>query len=128
VQANALSNGEIHFNELRDQAEQMCTCCRLLMMGLSSDADIPELVDRIKVEVQALREEGVPSVVPDPAIVPNLRRDPEDRHVETRPEHEVRDKMMDKTLADSYPCSDAPSSIPNPGEDSVCPLDLDKAA
>ena len=26
----------------------------------------------------------------------------------------IREKMMDKTLADSYSCSDAPSTIPNP--------------
>ena len=29
----------------------------------------------------------------------------------------VREKMMDKTLADSYPCSDAPSTMPDPGAD-----------
>src|SRR5207253_4411539 len=27
--------------------------------------------------------------------------------------HEVRDKMLDKTLADSFPTSDPPSSIPD---------------
>lgn len=55
---------------------------------------------------------------PDPANSANLNRDPEDRP--TTEEQSVREKMMDKTLADSYPCSDAPSSIPDPGaEDSL---------
>jgi hypothetical protein len=44
-------------------------------------------------------------------------RDPEDRAVSKEREHEVREKMMDKTLADSYPASDPPSSIPDPSED-----------
>jgi len=29
-----------------------------------------------------------------------------------------RDRMMDRTLEDSYPASDPPSSIPDPEEDS----------
>jgi len=43
---------------------------------------------------------------------PNRRRDPEDRTVTH--EQQVRDKMLDKTLADSFPTSDPPSSIPDP--------------
>lgn len=39
-------------------------------------------------------------------------RDPEDRPAET--EEELREKMLDKTLADSFPTSDPPSSIPDP--------------
>jgi hypothetical protein len=39
-------------------------------------------------------------------------RDPEDRP--TRDRDEVREKMEDKTIADSFPASDPPSSIPNP--------------
>jgi hypothetical protein len=32
----------------------------------------------------------------------------------------LREKMMDQTLADSYPASDPPSSIPDPsGDDSI---------
>lgn len=42
-------------------------------------------------------------------------RDPEDRHVEKQ--KELRDKMLDKTLADSFPTSDPPSTIPDPEED-----------
>lgn len=44
------------------------------------------------------------------------RRDPEDRPVAQRPS-DVRDKMLDKTLADSFPTSDPPSTIPDPEED-----------
>jgi hypothetical protein len=43
---------------------------------------------------------------------PSRRRDPEDRAVAH--EEQVRDKMLDKTLADSFPTSDPPSSIPDP--------------
>ena len=39
-------------------------------------------------------------------------RDPEDRPAET--EEELREKMLDKTLADSFPTSDPPSTIPDP--------------
>ena len=47
----------------------------------------------------------------------NTGRDPEDRAVNKESEQETREKMMDKTLADSYPASDPPSSIPDPAED-----------
>ena len=47
----------------------------------------------------------------------NTGRDPEDRTVNKNHEQELREKMMDKTLADSYPASDPPSSIPDPAED-----------
>jgi hypothetical protein len=47
----------------------------------------------------------------------NKKRDPEDRAVNKEGEEESREKMMDKTLADSYPASDPPSSIPDPAED-----------
>ena len=51
-------------------------------------------------------------------ICPEERqRDPEDREVHRARIRDLREKMMDKTLADSYPASDPPSSIPNPGED-----------
>jgi hypothetical protein len=46
---------------------------------------------------------------------PNSRRDPEDRPV--RNEAETKEKMLDKTLADSFPTSDPPSSIPDPSSD-----------
>lgn len=46
------------------------------------------------------------------------RRDPEDRVIDNDSEVDRREKMMDKTLADSFPASDPLSSLPNPGEDS----------
>jgi hypothetical protein len=47
-------------------------------------------------------------------------RDPEDRRVPAMDEAAVREKMLDKTLADSYPASDPPSTLPNPSVDSMC--------
>lgn len=43
-------------------------------------------------------------------------RDPEDRIVDENEEESVREKNHDKTLADSFPTSDPPSSIPDPSE------------
>jgi hypothetical protein len=45
------------------------------------------------------------------------RRDPEERAVDQQDKAEIREKMLDKTLADSFPTSDPPSSIPDPSED-----------
>ena len=45
-------------------------------------------------------------------------RDPEDRIVDPANSNAKREKMLDKTIADSFPASDAPSSLPNPSEDS----------
>jgi hypothetical protein len=47
---------------------------------------------------------------------PQRSRDPEDRPVDEN-EEEIREKAMDKTLADSFPTSDPPSTIPDPGEE-----------
>jgi hypothetical protein len=53
-----------------------------------------------------------------------VSRDPEDRPAAN--EHELREKMLDKTLADSFPTSDPPSTIPDPaGEDSLRLNDTD---
>jgi Protein of unknown function (DUF3606) len=53
-----------------------------------------------------------------------VSRDPEDRPAAN--EHELREKMLDKTLADSFPTSDPPSTIPDPaGEDSLRPSAAD---
>jgi hypothetical protein len=46
-------------------------------------------------------------------------RDPEDRCVASGDIAAIREKMMDKTLADSYPASDPPSSLPDPSIDSL---------
>lgn len=45
-------------------------------------------------------------------------RDPEDRIIDAADEQKKRDKMFDKTVADSFPASDPPSSLPDPSEDS----------
>jgi len=44
-------------------------------------------------------------------------RDPEERPAETG--EEAREKGLDKTLADSFPTSDPPSTIPDPSGDDV---------
>jgi hypothetical protein len=46
------------------------------------------------------------------------QRDPEDRRIDESDQREKKDKMMDKTVADSFPASDPPSSLPDPDEDS----------
>jgi hypothetical protein len=46
------------------------------------------------------------------------RRDPEDRLIDENNRRERKDKMMDKTIADTFPASDPPSSLPDPDEDS----------
>jgi hypothetical protein len=45
-------------------------------------------------------------------------RDPEDRKIDECDPVEKKEKMMDKTVADTFPASDPPSSIPDPDEDS----------
>ncbi len=51
---------------------------------------------------------------------PFVPRDPEDRLVADDDQKAIREKMLDKTLADSYPASDPPSTLPNPSVDSLC--------
>ena len=51
----------------------------------------------------------------------NLTRDPEDRIIDEHNEHDVREKMLDKTIADTFPASDSPSSMPDPDDDSFEP-------
>ncbi len=48
---------------------------------------------------------------------PGSKRDPEDRPAESR--DTVREKMLDKRLADSFPTSDPPSTIPDPSQDCI---------
>ena len=63
----------------------------------------------------AKKKAGKPQITPhDPEHV-NSRRDPEERPVVT--EEEAKEKAMDKTLADSFPTSDPPSTIPAPSGD-----------
>jgi hypothetical protein len=49
---------------------------------------------------------------------PDFARDPEDRIIDEHNERDVRENMLDKTIADSFPASDPPSSIPDPDDDS----------
>jgi hypothetical protein len=44
-------------------------------------------------------------------------RDPEDCVILRDDRTQVREKMFDKTLADSFPASDPPSSTPDPAEE-----------
>ena len=61
------------------------------------------------------KKPGAPQVTPNDPEHKGSRRDPEER---TAPKpDEVKDKMLDKTLADSFPTSDPPSTIPDPSED-----------
>lgn len=64
---------------------------------------------------------------PSEEVCPEERkRDPEDREVHRANIRKLREKMMDKTLADSYPASDPPSSIPDPCEDDSMKQEKDK--
>jgi len=53
-----------------------------------------------------------------PAEDREFQRDPEARPVDEHDPRQVREKMLDKTDADSFPASDPPSTIPDPEEDS----------
>jgi hypothetical protein len=55
---------------------------------------------------------STPAQDPEPS---ECTRDPECRVVHSK--KELREKMLDKTIADSFPTSDPPSSIPDPSED-----------
>jgi hypothetical protein len=57
----------------------------------------------------------------DPASIARASRDPEDRVVDHDDKDGKREKMLDKTIADSFPASDPPSSRPDPNEDSFEP-------
>jgi hypothetical protein len=63
----------------------------------------------------AKKKVGNPQITPHEPEHINSRRDPEERPVVT--EEEAKEKAMDKTLADSFPTSDPPSSMPAPGGD-----------
>ena len=53
------------------------------------------------------------------SVFPNeAKRDPEDRLTDTDNVRATREKMLDKTLADSFPASDPLSTLPDPTEDS----------
>jgi hypothetical protein len=52
----------------------------------------------------------------------SIPRDPEDRPIDESNLRERKDKMMDKTIADTFPASDPPSSLPDPDDDSFAAL------
>lgn len=58
------------------------------------------------------KREGAPQIGPHDPEHLGSRRDPEERH--THHESQEQEKSFDKTLADSFPSSDPPSSIPDP--------------
>ena len=64
------------------------------------------------------RVKGSPQITPNEPEHRGSGRDPEERKkVEgdvQQAEHNRREQALDKTLADSFPTSDPPSSIPNP--------------
>jgi hypothetical protein len=64
-------------------------------------------------------KKGAPQVTPGEPEHTGSGRDPEDRQVKRS--EDVKEKSLDKTLADSFPTSDPPSSIPDPeeGEDAA---------
>jgi hypothetical protein len=45
-------------------------------------------------------------------------RDPEDRLIDETDPLARKDKMLDKTIADTFPASDPPSSLPDADKDS----------
>lgn len=55
---------------------------------------------------------GKPQITTEEPEHPGSRRDPEERPVNDS--EEVKERNLDKTLADSFPTSDPPSSIPDP--------------
>jgi hypothetical protein len=55
-------------------------------------------------------------IKPDPVRTPANRDRAQSEPEEVEREH--REEALDRTLADSYPASDPPSTIPNPDEDS----------
>lgn len=60
-------------------------------------------------------QQGDPQITPFEPEHCGSRRDPEERPAEDT--EEIKEKNLDKTLADSFPTSDPPSSIPDPSED-----------
>jgi hypothetical protein len=65
---------------------------------------------------EQVKKPGDPQVTPFEPEHPGNRRDPEERPVPKDSQEEIKDKSLDKTLADSFPTSDPPSSIPDPSE------------
>ncbi|HEY7618013.1 MAG TPA: hypothetical protein VH744_14495 [Terriglobales bacterium] len=65
---------------------------------------------------------GKPQITPNEPEHPHHRRDPEERPVENGAE--AKEKSLDKTLADSFPTSDPPSSLPDPSGEAGQPEEI----
>ncbi len=63
------------------------------------------------------KDPGAPQITPQEPEHHGSRRDPEERPTSPEDQEKIREKMLDKTLADSFPTSDPPSTIPDPSED-----------
>ena len=48
-----------------------------------------------------------------------------DHHHSPEEERKIREAALDKTVEDTFPASDPPSSLPNPDNDEVLPEDVD---
>jgi len=123
LQLRSLESGSTQIKELSSLREHMCTQCQMMMIGITSEDDRLELRDRIVKELEPVGGEtqgaSLPGETgsgekPDREQIGSLR-DPEERP--TASNKETREKMLDKTLADSFPTSDPPSSIPDPEAD-----------
>ncbi len=64
---------------------------------------------------EMVQKRGDPQVTPFEPEQQGSGRDPEERSATK--EGERRERAMDKTLADSFPTSDPPSTIPDPAEE-----------
>ncbi len=71
------------------------------------------------------KKQGAPQITPAEPEHAGSRRDPEERPAVGEDQH--RDKGLDKTLADSFPTSDPPSTIPDPRLESVSVAEDDAA-
>lgn len=123
LQLRSLENGSTQIKDLSSRREQMCAPCQMMMIGITSEDDRLELRDRIGKELEPIGAETQKTCVPGETGSGTKsdrehlgsRRDPEERPASSS--EETREKMLDKTLADSFPTSDPPSSIPDPGAD-----------
>lgn len=122
-QLRALESGTARVRDLSSRIAEMCGMCRVTMIGINSDDDRLELRERLQKELEPIPSEAHHTAAPGEAGSGakrdrehlGSRRDPEERPASS--DDETREKMLDKTLADSFPTSDPPSSIPDPATD-----------
>ena len=73
----------------------------------------------MKSSVMNSRIPGAPQITPHDPEHSGSQRDPEERRLD--PHGDDRERSYDKTLADSFPTSDPPSSIPDPSDRPLTP-------